>query len=95
MDEKSDEATVPRKRPNKGRQLPAEVVEGRVSPKGKQPTDGRGSDTEPSCHVDPIGGCAPDRMRFSNRAATFDPREEILCRRGGGTVSVLTPPPKA
>jgi predicted ATPase len=22
-------------------------------------------------------------------------REEILCRRGGGTVSVLTPPPKA
>jgi len=34
MDEKSDEATVPRKRPNKGRQLPAEVVEGRVSPKG-------------------------------------------------------------
>ena len=34
VDEKSDEATVPRKRPNKGRQLPAEVVEGRVSPKG-------------------------------------------------------------
>ena len=34
MDEKSDEATVPRKRPNKGRQLPAEVVEGRASLKG-------------------------------------------------------------
>jgi len=34
VDEKSDEATVPRKRPNKGRQLPAEVVEGRASPKG-------------------------------------------------------------
>ena len=33
-DEKSDEAVVPRKRPNKGRQLPAEVVEGRASPKG-------------------------------------------------------------
>src|SRR5271167_2850978 len=33
-DEKSDEAIVPRKRPNKGRQLPAEVVEGRASPKG-------------------------------------------------------------
>ena len=32
--EKSDEAIVPRKRPNKGRQLPAEVVEGRASPKG-------------------------------------------------------------
>ena len=34
MDEKSDEAVLPRKRPNKGRQLPAEVVEGRASPKG-------------------------------------------------------------
>ena len=33
--EKSDEVVVPRKRPNKGRQLPAEVVEGRASPKGK------------------------------------------------------------
>src|SRR5258708_4947326 len=58
-DEKSDEAVVPRKRPNKGRQLPAEVVEGRASPRGEQPTGGRGSDTEPSYHGDPIGGCAP------------------------------------
>ncbi len=33
-DEKLDEAVVPRKRPNKGRQLPAGVVEGRASPKG-------------------------------------------------------------
>src|SRR5215470_9763552 len=33
-DEKSDEAVVLRKRPNKGRQLPAEVVEGRASPEG-------------------------------------------------------------
>jgi hypothetical protein len=33
-DETSDEAVVPRKRPNKGRQLPAEVVEGRASPEG-------------------------------------------------------------
>src|SRR5712664_3344574 len=33
-DEKSDEAVVPTKRPNKGRQLPAEVVEGRASPEG-------------------------------------------------------------
>src|SRR5216117_1533248 len=29
--EKSDDVVVPRKRPNKGRQLPAEVVEGRAS----------------------------------------------------------------
>src|ERR1700730_10040466 len=60
-DEKSDEAVVPRKRPNKGRQLPAEVVEGRASPEGSSGQAGRGSDTEPSYHVDPIGGCAPDR----------------------------------
>ena len=33
-DEKSDEAIVLAKRLNKGRQLPAEVVEGRASPKG-------------------------------------------------------------
>ena len=33
-DEESDEAIVLRKRPNKGRQLSAEVVEGRASPKG-------------------------------------------------------------
>ena len=34
VDEKSDEAIVLAKQPNKGRQLPAEVVEGRASPKG-------------------------------------------------------------
>src|SRR5258708_6961695 len=33
-DEKSDEVVVPRKRSNKGRQLPAEVAEGRASPEG-------------------------------------------------------------
>jgi hypothetical protein len=34
VNEKSDEAIVLAKRPNKGRQLPAEVVEGRAAPKG-------------------------------------------------------------
>ena len=34
VNEKSDEAILPAKRLNKGRQLPAEVVEGRASPKG-------------------------------------------------------------
>ena len=34
VDGKSDEAIVPAKRLNKGRQLSAEVVEGRASPKG-------------------------------------------------------------
>src|SRR5215470_12058924 len=74
-DEKSDEVVVPRKRSNKGRQLPAEVVEGRASPE-EQPTGARGSDTEPRCHVDPIGGCAPEGMRFTACRPTFDPREE-------------------
>jgi hypothetical protein len=61
VDEKSDEAIVLMKRSNKGRQLPAEVGEGRASPKGNSLTNGRGSDAEPSSHVDSIGGCAPDR----------------------------------
>jgi hypothetical protein len=59
---------------------------------GKQPTGGRGSDTEPSCHVDPNDGCtsSDERIKHCHRQ-TYDPREEeILCRRGGGTVSVLT-----
>jgi hypothetical protein len=34
VDEKSDEAIVLMKRSNKGRQLPAEVGEGRASPEG-------------------------------------------------------------
>ena len=83
-DEKSDEVVVPRKRSNKGRQLPAEVVEGRASPEGNSRQAAVVSDTEPSCHVDPIGGCAPERMQFQNHVPpTFDPREEILCRRDG------------
>ena len=60
-DEKSDEAIVPSKRPNKGRQLPAEVVEGRASPEGN------------SRQAAPIGGCAPERR---GGAPTSDPREE-------------------
>ncbi len=79
-DEKSDEAVVPRKRPNKGRQLPAEVVEGRASPEGNS----RQAAVVRSYHVDPIGGCAPVRMRVQTVCRpTFDPREEILCRCSG------------
>jgi hypothetical protein len=58
VDEKSDEAILLAKRLNKGRRLSVEVVEGRASPKGKQPLGGRGSDTEPKCRVDPNDGCA-------------------------------------
>jgi hypothetical protein len=76
-DEKWDEAIVLTKRPNKGRQLLAEVVEGRASPKGNSRQAAVVSDTEPSCHVDPIGGCAPDCTRRQTAGRqTFDRREE-------------------
>jgi hypothetical protein len=76
-DEKSDEAIVPRKRPNKGRQLPAEVVEGRASPKGnsRQAAVVR----TPSRVATSIRLAAVRRnaCRFKLCAPpTFDPREE-------------------
>ena len=83
-DEKSDEAIVPTKRPNNGRQLPAEAVEGRASPKGNSRQAAVVRTLSRKCHVDPVGGCAPDRTRpQAARRTTFDPREEILCRRDG------------
>ena len=76
-DEKSDEAIVPRRRPNKGRQLPAEVVEGRASPKGnsRQAAVVR----TPSRVATSIRLAAVRRnaCRFKLCAPpTFDPREE-------------------
>jgi len=65
---------------------------------GKQPTGGRGSHTEPRCHLDPIGGCAPDRSRPQAACRlTFDPREEpgasAAARRDlcGGRGAILVP----
>jgi pimeloyl-ACP methyl ester carboxylesterase len=44
---------------------------------GKQSAGGRGSDTAPSRHVEPIDGCASDRPRSQAASRpTFDPREE-------------------
>jgi len=75
-DEKSDEVVVPTKRPNKGRQLPAEVVEGRASPEGnsRQAAVVRTL----SRVTTPIRLAAVRRSACgSNRASpTFDPREE-------------------
>src|SRR5258708_5426975 len=65
-DEKSDEGVVPRKRPNKGRQLPAEVVEGRASPEGNSRQAAVVRTLSRDANVDPIGGCAPERMQFQN-----------------------------
>jgi hypothetical protein len=72
--EKSDEVVVPRKRPNKARQFPAEIMKGRASPEGnsRQAAVVRTA----RCHVDPIGGCAPEGMRFTACRPTLDPREE-------------------
>ena len=76
-DEKSDEVVVPRKRPNKGRQLPAEVVEGRASPKGN---------SRQAAVVRTLSRAATSiRLAAVRRSAfgftpcvppTFDPREE-------------------
>src|SRR4249920_2867474 len=75
--EKSDEVVVPRKRPNKGRQLPAEVVEGRASPKGN---------SRQAAVVRTLSRAATSiRLAAVRRSAfgftpcvppTFDPREE-------------------
>jgi hypothetical protein len=96
-DEKSDEAIVPRKRPNKGRQLPAEVVEGRASPKGnsRQAAVVR----TPSRVATSIRLAAVRRnaCRFKLCAPpTFDPREEPgalaahagICAGGRGVILV-------
>ena len=76
-DEKSDEVVVLRKRPNKGRQLPAEVVEGRASPKGNSRQAAVVRTLSRSYHVDPNAGCASsaERVKPAPRQ-TFDPREE-------------------
>ena len=63
VDEKSDEVVVLRKRPNKGRQLPAEVVEGRTSPKGNSRQAAVVRTLSRSYHVDPNAGCASSAER--------------------------------
>ena len=77
VDEKSDEAILPAKRLNKGRQLPAEVVEGRASPKGN---------SRQAAVVRTLSRAATStRLAAVRRSAcgfkpcappTFDPREE-------------------
>ena len=55
-DEESDEGIVPMKRSNNGSLLPAEIVEGRASPKEN---GGNSPDTEPGSCVEPTGRRAP------------------------------------
>jgi hypothetical protein len=75
-DEKSDEVVVPRKRSNKGRQLPAEVVEGRASPEGNSR---QAAVVRTLSRATTSIRLAAVRWRAcgSNRVQpTFDPREE-------------------
>jgi hypothetical protein len=60
VDEKSDEAIVLAKRPNKGKATPGGSRGGKGLTQGEQPLGGRGSDTEPICRVDPNNGCTSD-----------------------------------
>ena len=76
MGEKSDEVVVPRKRSNKGRQLPAEVVEGRASPEGnsRQAAVVRTlSRVATSIQLAAVRWSACD---FNRVLPTLDPREE-------------------
>jgi hypothetical protein len=95
-DEKSDEVVVPTRRPNKGRQLPAEVVEGRASPKGNRRQAAVVRTLSRVTTSIRLAAVRRTAGGFKPCAPTFDPREEILCRRGGrgDTASVLTPPPR-
>ena len=68
-DEKSDEAVVPRKRSNKGRQLPAEVVEGRASPKGNSRQAAVVRTLSRSYHVDPNAWLCVERRARQNRSS--------------------------
>ena len=75
--EKSDEAVVPRKRPNKGRQLPAEVVEGRASPKGNSRQAAVVRTLSRDTTSIRLAAVRLDCMRVQNRVPpTFDLREE-------------------
>ena len=80
VDEKSDEAVVLMKRSNNGRQLLAEVVEGRASPKGN---------SRQAAVVRTLSRVATSIRMLAVRQATsvisahrstFDPREESPVR---------------
>ena len=100
VDEKSDEAVLPRKRPNKGGQLLAEVVEGRASPKGNSR---QAAVVRTLSRATTSIRLAAVRWRAcgSNRVQpTFDPREEPgalaahagICAGGGEQSSFLPRP---
>jgi hypothetical protein len=56
-DKKSDETVVTDEETEQREESPGGGRGGKGLTRGEQPTGGRGLDTEPSCHADPIGGC--------------------------------------
>src|SRR5215471_12919209 len=99
-DEKSDEVVVRRKRSNKGRQLPAEIVEGRASPEGNSR---QAAVVRTLSRVATSIRSAAVRRRargFTVCRLTFDPREEPgalaahagICAGGGEQSSSLPRP---
>jgi hypothetical protein len=75
-DEKSDEAVVPRKRPNKGGQLPAEVVEGRASPEGNSRQAAVVRTLSRDTTSIRLAAVRRSAGGVHRRPPTFDPREE-------------------
>jgi hypothetical protein len=78
--EKSDEVVVPRKRPNKGRQLPAEVVEGRASPEGNSRQTAVARTLSRVATSIRMAAVRRRARGYTACRPTFDLREEILCR---------------
>jgi hypothetical protein len=77
VDEKSDEVIVPGEAAEQRKVTSGGGRGGKGLTQGKQPSDGQGSDTEPSRPVYPIGGCALDCKRVQTACLlTFDRREE-------------------
>jgi hypothetical protein len=74
VDEKSDVVVVPKEATEQRKATSGGSRGGKGLTRGEQPTGGRGSH-EPSCHVDPIGGCAPERMWFHAVPAADAPPE--------------------
>src|SRR5215468_7012828 len=76
VNEKSDEVVVPKKRPNKGRQLLAEVVEGRASPKGNSRQTAAVRTLSRDTTSIRLAAVRWITRGYAVRCPTFDPREE-------------------
>src|SRR5258705_8953028 len=95
-DEKSDEVVVPRKRSNKGRQLPAEVVEGRASPEGNSRQAAVVRTLSRDATSIRLAAVRRRACGFKPRAADVRPEggDPMQVRRAGGDPVGVNPPPQ-